>query len=149
MANSLEKFFKEGNYKTETKIYPSCNLPKGGTFYSFMKINNVNNCETCKFIGKTLIHDDKEFNYFSQHFYYKNGHVSGANSLGSSHEGKYKIKGNILKCNVYGYSHPIGKNIFKKCIIKKCKNLYSLSFYRKHENKWIQYGESSLCKIND
>lgn len=148
MEEYIKKYFENGKYKSITEIFPCCNLEQGGKFTSLIKVSDVYNCKTSKFICKSLKTENVDDEFFSLHFFYENGLAICSNSLNTSHKGKYEIKENILKSYLYGYSYPLGKIIEKKSVYKKSDNKYYAKFYYKKDQEWIKYAKT-LIKICD
>jgi hypothetical protein len=106
---TIQTFFKDGSYEGIEVNKPSCILPSGSKLYITLEISSTYQCEDTKqkFLQKNLDSNVKailtraSFNIYNDLY-----NTSNQNQASS---GKYKIRGNKLYANIFGYSHTLGK----------------------------------------
>lgn len=132
MCESLNNFFKEGNYKFTVIIEPSCTFPDGNMRNGSANVKKIYSCKNPKKLLSVVIGGKNNLALSAQSFI-EDGSWIYSTSLGTAYAGIVKnikkvCNNKIIICGK-GYSESVGENIKLKIITSKTDVGFTEYFY--------------------
>lgn len=139
---TIETFFKDGNYDTSGTGIKSCTHPDGVVYNGTVTISSIYDCNNKKsFYQKNIVRETShsiDTTRLTLLSFDINNIFLAMNNLGTSINGTYRIHNNKLVVHtIYGYQEPLGTNVKTKIICIKNDKGFSMKFYYMlpHKNK--------------